>query len=450
MRRPILLTLLCACLVVPGAASAATIFVVHGRGFGHGIGMSQYGAQGFAQHGWDYRRILARYYTGTATGTAPTRTIRVLLSTRNSSVAVSHVSRAGSKRLSATQTYTGRVHGNGIELRDSRGHRAARFGGPVRVRGPRGYVVAGGAYRGEIELRPSIGGGVTAINRVPLDDYVQGVIPGEMPSTWLPEALKVQAVAARSYALATDVGGPLFDQYADTRSQVYLGMSAERPTTNAAARATAGQIVLYNGRVAVTYYFSTSGGRTENVENVFYGAKASPYLRSVKDPYDGASPRHSWQFRFTQAQIQARLGPLCRGNFRAIKVLKRGASPRVVVAQVVCSGGRTRTNGAALRRQLGLYDTWFSVTKASSASAGTRSKDMSVPLVSGLVHPRTISGGFSPAPPRVDVERLEQGRWRLVARGLTNRLGAYSVPVYQGGTYRVSGGGVSADPLTLR
>ena len=256
----------------------------------------------------------------------------------------------------------------------------------------------------------------------------------------------MQAVAARSYALATDAGGPLFDQYADTRSQVYNGMSAEQPSTNAAARATAGQVVLYQGQVATTYFFSTSGGRTENVENVFYGAPPSPYLKSVKDPYDGVSPRHRWQFRFTRAQIQARLGSLCRGRFRAIKVVKRGVSPRVVAADVVCSGGRTRTNGASLRSRLGLYDTWFSVTKASSAAAAARSKDPSVPIVSGLLHPRTISGSFSPAPPRVDVERLDGGRWRLVARGLTNRLGAYSVPVYQGGTYRVSGGGVSADP----
>jgi stage II sporulation protein D len=215
-----------------------------------------------------------------------------------------------------------------------------------------------------MEVRP----GTTAVNVLSLDAYVQGVIPGEMPASWQPEALKAQAVAARSYALATDAGGPLFDQYSDTRSQVYTGMNAEQPSTNAAARATARQVVLYKGRVATTYYFSTSGGRTENVEDSFIGAAPSPYLKSVRDPYDGGSPRHRWQFRFTRARMESRLGGLCRGRFKAIKVVSRGVSPRVVLADVVCSGGRTRTTGPDLRTRLGLYDTWFTVRKASVKS----------------------------------------------------------------------------------
>jgi stage II sporulation protein D len=450
MRRLPLLTALFACLALPASAGAAIIFVAKGRGFGHGIGMSQYGAQGFAQHGWNYRRILGRYYTRTTVGKAQTRTIRVLLRSGGGSAAVSHVSRAGSKRLNPSQRYVARVRGAGIELRGPRGRRAARSRGALRLTGPRGYTRIGRPYRGAMELRPNRGG-VMAINVVSLDAYVQGVIPGEMPSTWLPEALKVQAVAARSYALASDAGGPLFDQYADTRSQVYGGMAAERSTTNAAARATARQVVLYRGAVATTYYSSTSGGHTENIENVFYGAAPSPYLKGVKDPYDGASPRHKWQLRFTPAQIQARLGRLCRGRFRAIKIVKRGVSPRVVKADVVCSRGRVRTTGAALRSALGLYDTWFTVTRASSGAAKS-SADVNVPIVSGLVNPRTIRGSFSPVPAQgyVDVERLEGSRWQLVARGLTNRLGGYSVPVYGSGTYRVSTGDVSADPVALR
>jgi hypothetical protein len=76
--------------------------------------------------------------------------------------------------------------------------------------------------------------------------------------------------------------------------------------------------------------------------------------------------------------------------------------------------------------------------------------DVKVPLITPLVHPRTISGTFSPRPGSVSVQRLEDGHWRLVARGLTNRLGQYSVPVFDAGTYRVSGGGVSAEPLSVR
>jgi stage II sporulation protein D len=452
MRRPVLLIALIACLALPAAASARTIFVVKGAGFGHGVGMSQYGAYGFAQHGWDYRRILARYYKGTEIGSAPTKSIRVLLRSGAGSLTVSHVSRAGSKRLDPAKSYVARARGAGVELRGPNGRRVASFSGPVRLRGPGGYTRLGGNYRGAMELRG--GGGLTAVNIVGLDAYVQGVIPGEMPPTWLPEALKVQAVTARSYALATDAGGALFDQYADTRSQVYKGMSAEVESTNAAARDTAGEVVLYQGAVATTYYFSTSGGRTENVENVFYGSTPSPYLKSVSDPYDGGSPRHRWQFRFTRAQMKSKLGSLCAGSFKSIKVVQRGVSPRVVAADVVCGGGTTRTNGSTLRFRLGLYDSWFGVTRASS-SAGKRAaaaKSMDVPLVTGLVHPRRIEGSFSPAPRKriVAVDRREGSRWRLVARGLTNSVGAYSVPVYGGGTYRVRAGGVSADPIRIR
>jgi stage II sporulation protein D len=450
MRRLPLLTALFACLALPGAAGAATVYVVKGGGFGHGVGMSQYGAQGFALHGWSYRRILTHYYSHTKIGRASTRNVRVLLRSGSGGLFVSHVSRAGSKHLNPNRSYKARVIGSRIELRGPNGNRAARAH-RLRLRGPGGYTRLGGNYRGAMELRPG-GGGVMAINIVPLDAYVQGVIPGEMPSSWRPEALKTQAVAARSYALATDRGGSLFDQYADTRSQVYLGMGAEQRSTNAAARATAGQIVLYRGRVATTYYSSTSGGRTENIENVFYGSPHTAYLRGVKDPYDGISPRHRWQFRFGASSLNARLGAQCPGSFRRIRILRRGYSPRVVRAQVICSRGRVRASGQTLRSELGLYDTWFTVTRASSKASHKSAAGVTVPLFTGLVHPRTISGSFDPLPSNgsVAVERLDGGRWQLVARGLTNSLGQYSVPVYEPGIYRVSADGVSGDSLDVR
>src|SRR3954454_9517289 len=104
MRRTAVLTALLACLAVPATAPAATTFVIKGAGFGHGVGMSQYGAQGFAQHGWDYRRILGRYYRGTTIGSAPTKTIDALLQSGRRRVG-SHASRAGTRRLAAARTY---------------------------------------------------------------------------------------------------------------------------------------------------------------------------------------------------------------------------------------------------------------------------------------------------------------------------------------------------------
>src|SRR3954454_18955811 len=171
MRRISGLTALLITLAMPAAATAATSFVVKGRGFGHGIGMSQYGAQGFALHGWDYRRILAYYYTGTTIGSAPTKRIRVLLRSSGTQV-VSHVSKAGTRKLDASRAYTVRSRGAGIAI--SGGGRKIRFSRPVELAGPHGYTLLGGrAYRGKIELR----GGVTAINVLSLDNYVRGVVP---------------------------------------------------------------------------------------------------------------------------------------------------------------------------------------------------------------------------------------------------------------------------------
>src|ERR671931_1523044 len=122
-----------------------------------------------------------------------------------------------------------------------------------------------------------------------------------MPNSWHPEALKAQAVVARSYALAVRKSGA-FDLYPDTRSQVYLGLDHERPSTNAAVDATAGKVVLYEGQVAKTFFFSTSGGRTASAEDVW--GEPVPFLVSVPDPYDSISPYHDWgPLAFTGAKL---------------------------------------------------------------------------------------------------------------------------------------------------
>src|SRR5207245_8668173 len=145
------------------------------------------------------------------------------------------------------------------------------------------------------------GGKLRAINVVGLEQYLYGVVPSEMPFTWLPEALKAQAVAARSYALATRRTGA-FGLYPATRSQVHLGIEHEKPSTNAAVDATAGQVVLYQGEVAKTFFFSTSGGRTASSEDVW--GEPVPYLVSVPDSYDSISPYHDWgPFAFTGSKL---------------------------------------------------------------------------------------------------------------------------------------------------
>src|SRR4051794_28996842 len=344
---PLLTALLAVALAAP--AQGASTFVIRGAGFGHGVGMSQYGADGYAQHGKDYRFILAHYFTGTKLsqlGAKPT--IRVLLETGATSF--SGATNAGGRKLSAATTYyvaptgIGRVAlktstGRVLKTSDSPLHVTGP--GPLRLNGTAQNGLSGGRYRGALDFRNGALGFLT-VNAVPLEDYVRGVVGAESPGSWPADALRAQAVAARTYAITTG-GGTNFDQFADTRSQVYKGLAVELPSTEDAVDATRGQVVTYAGKPVVTYFFSTSGGRTEDIENSFIGSPAKPWLKSVDDPYDDESPRHRWgPYRYTMAQAASKLSSYLKGRFRGIDVTRRGKSPRIVYADVVGSGGRTR------------------------------------------------------------------------------------------------------------
>jgi stage II sporulation protein D len=356
---------------VPAQAEAFK-WKLKGRGFGHGIGLSQYGAEGMARKGRDFREIIKHYYTGVDIVESKTRSIRVLLQASVGSTKVSGATRAsGGRKLDDDKTYTIRRSGSSLKLYHG-GSLIASYSDGFILTGPRALKLhgralnglSGGRYRGTMELSEGVFGGVTAVNNVGIDEYVQGVIPGEVPALWKMETLKAQAVAARTYALATDAGGKVFDQYPDTRSQMYLGVTREHERSNKAARQTSGLVVEYKGKIAVTYFFSTSGGRTENVENVFYGSDPKPWLKSVKDPYDDISPKHTWSYTYSNATLAAKLGGrYVKGTLKSIKVVKRGKSPRIVKARVVGSRGTTTVNGATIRARLGLPDTWVTFRK---------------------------------------------------------------------------------------
>ncbi len=144
------------------------------------------------------------------------------------------------------------------------------------------------------------------------------MIANESPPSWPLAALEAQAVAARSFALSTSVDGNGFDLYDDTRSQVYEGIDSETARSNAAAAATRGQVVLYRGEIAQTFFSACSGGHTESVQNVFFGPPI-PYLVGVPDPYDGACPLHTWTLRFSGRgdQRQARRPTSTAGSSRS-------------------------------------------------------------------------------------------------------------------------------------
>jgi stage II sporulation protein D len=442
-------------LALGGAATAdaAKRFTIRGAGFGHGVGMSQYGAMGYASHGWDYKAILAHYYSGTAIGVLnDDRDVRVLLQSTSGSAAFSGASRAGGRRVSPAKTYRVRGRAGGqVQLLSARGHSLGTVAAPLRATGPDLLTLKGragngrtnGTYRGALEFRGGTFGGVNAINAVAVDDYIKGVIPLESPASWPIEALKAQAVAARTYALTTSKGGDGFEQYPDTRSQVYGGASAEQPSTNLAADETAGQLVTYEGTPVPTYFFSTSGGRTEDVENTSLGTEPKPWLKSVEDKYDYVSPKHRWgPIRMRYGSAKRRLGSLVKGRFKGIKVVRRGSSPRVVEADVIGSRGRTRVDGATLRARFGLFDSWtyFTAIKtrktrppADSGTGGVKPVVARVPLIAGL------AGEVIPARKgsRVQVQRRTGGRWVTVGTTTTGRSGRYSVGVPSTGLYRV-------------
>jgi stage II sporulation protein D len=391
LRPSILAALLaCACaspLAVPAdarsAAPASTLFTFTGRGNGHGVGMPQYGAYGAALRGWSAQRILAYYYRGAAISRIADGAVRVLLSTQRPAVAAVSagpwqiVDEAAQPNtavaLDPGRTYTLAPQGAGVAIRAGAGSVLAVFPGPVRLQpiSPTGVVTVGGrTYRGAMRVLRD-GARLDVINVVDLEQYLTGIVPGEMPARWgdrAPAALQAQAIAARSYAVATVKPGQAYDLFPDERSQFYVGVDGEDRRATGAVAATRGQVLTYAGRVIVAYFSSSSGGRTEDVQNVFPAVAPEPYLTSVPDPFDSTSPFHVWGPGDRKVVSGARLGRLLGvGPVVSARVLRRGVSPRVVTMQVVTAAGvRRDVSGRLVRKALGLRDTWFYVRRAAS------------------------------------------------------------------------------------
>ena len=339
---------------VPALTSpAASVLVFSGHGWGHGLGLSQWGANGYAQHGWPFDRILAHYYRGTTLGPAKVTTVRVLLASvkqtsLDSIVPWSVTDSAGAKAQLDPGVLVLKPK---LAIADH-----PELLPPFTFVGKQPLLVRGKPYRGKIVVS-SDGKKLQVIDTVGLETYLKGVVPSEMPSNWSPEALKAQAVAARSYALANlTTKGRDFDLYGDTRDQVYGGVAAESANASGAVDATKGQVVLYNGKVADTLFFSTSGGRTASAVDAT--GDAVPYLVSVSDPFDTASPYHNW-------------GPVVLDAAKVAKQLKlaapiadlqttTGPSGRVTTVTVVSDDeSQVTLTAAQLRRELELRSTWF-------------------------------------------------------------------------------------------
>jgi stage II sporulation protein D len=357
--------LLAALLLTAGGAaeaSAAVKWVVHGRGFGHGVGMSAYGAYGYAKHGAGYEAILGHYYPGTTLGTLEgPRIVRVLLGTESGDVGFSGATGACGVQLEPSRSYQAHRLGGTVRLRSSAGKPLASCGKTLRAAGPGKVTIAGyGTYRGALETVPE-GSSLNVVNALAVDQYVKGVIPNESPPSWPMAELKAQAVASRSFALTAGVGGNGFDLYADTRSQVYEGLESEYASTNAIANATRGQVVEYGGKIAETLFSACSGGHTESIVNVF--GSSIPYLVGVPDPYDYYCPLHTWTLKFSGPEISSKLSGYLDGKLKQVVITKRGVTPRIIEAKLVGTGGVTTVTGEQLEVALGGYDTWMTFEK---------------------------------------------------------------------------------------
>ncbi|MGK7934940.1 MAG: SpoIID/LytB domain-containing protein [Xenococcaceae cyanobacterium] len=222
-----------------------------------------------------------------------------------------------------------------------------------------GYVWIGDRwYRGRTRLVRQ-GNGITAINHVDLEHYLYSVVGAEAVATWPIEALKAQAVAARSYALykSSTAQKSLYDLDTTISTQVYKGLDSEYLTTHEAVNGTNGQIMTYGGRVILAAFHASSGGHTENVEDIW--TSPLPYLRGVVD-YDQQSPVFEWTKVFSPDEISTRLGKV--GTVKTMIPEKTTPHGRVVTMKVIGDRGTTTVTGKQLRKVLDLRSTLFRVS----------------------------------------------------------------------------------------
>ncbi len=369
----------------------------YGRGYGHGVGLNQYGARGRALDGQTADQILAAYFAGTTpSSTDPGRNVRVLLMTgypAASRAPLRVYGRGGPWRISSVsgtfpadaQARLWRTTGtvNGVATTTWHVRVLAADGATVLQSATvSGYVYvrpASSATRLQLYSKPSSydtyrgklkvilkAGSANVVNHVRLDDYLRGVLPVEMPASWPVEALKAQAISARSYAARRlHPGKGSFDLYDDSRSQVYRGSRAERAATDAIIEAAPGAILVSGSTVVNAFSHSTGGGATEDNEYAFVGASgkvtSSPvsYLRGIDDrapdgtPYDADAPYFAWTTaRISRAQLTSMMqsDPRTRvGDLLRLGLTHRGVSGRLYRVTLYGSAGTKRVSADVFR-----------------------------------------------------------------------------------------------------
>ncbi|HEV8572082.1 MAG TPA: SpoIID/LytB domain-containing protein [Actinomycetota bacterium] len=437
MRRRIALVLsLCAGLVLlPGTAGAGTTFTFYGSGWGHGIGLSQWGAQGLATKGWGPAQIVRHYYRGTSVAqrTPPARRFRIGLIQYDGEVTLRAESGSFRLELSSGRVLS-RVREDGVRKIQIR--RLADGRDVYRIRSATGKLLASGgsptnhllALRnagavvrvvdshwphmvGRGSLQFNIVGRASAhlLAIVPPEEYLFGL--AEVPSSWDADALQAQAIAARSYAwekiarLGQKRSGCNCGLFATTVDQYYVGWDKEVATMGdrwvAAVQGSSRRVAQHDGATIQAYYSSASGGHTENNE-VVWGGTAKSYLRGVCDPaeYDVTSASEStlvlerWSAAFGDSALSSRLG-LGIGTVRDFRNFVLGVSGRVKTVTVVGSNGSAVVTGWTIRGRLGLRDTRFWVNSNHNITGRLRRAYDNLSCKPGIAagSQRSINGG---------------------------------------------------------
>lgn len=360
----------------PVAADLSYTFL--GSGWGHAVGMSQWGARNMASSGSTATGILTHYYQGTAvTPMAEVNDLRVMLATSGTFAlsAGGATSIDGIGGFGSGSTVNVSRSGNSIVLSGALNAVAGAMivvryeGTPLRVSPP------GNRYNhGVLFIALDAGGGLRAIvGGLSMNAYVRGL--GEMPSSWPQEALRAQAIAGRSIAMGKATAANRWSSDHDLKAWLdgaYIGYEKEYGASgsnwNSAVDATNGLVVTYGGAVANTVYSASSGGHTENSEVVWVGA--IPYLRGVPDAADlgGGNPHASWSVAFSGSQLGAKLGI---GAVTSLSVSgPTGVSGRLDKATFTArdaNGGSRSVSGSELRTLLGLKSTKFTVSGATGS-----------------------------------------------------------------------------------
>jgi SpoIID/LytB domain protein len=413
-------------LLPAGSATAGPEgFTFYGSGFGHGLGMSQWGSYGLALQGWNDERILTHFYSGTRLrqATDVPETLRIGLAQGRDRIRleaqVGPVDlRLGSRMPADTvatihrgEEWTVRVVDQRYRITDAAGQIVADgIGGAstdlfvvyepfdARVRVPE----ASHTYaRGSIELNIYDCGSSCAMRlilAVDPEEYLYGL--GEVPSSWPMEALQAQAIAARTYALRKAAAGqhrPGCDcaLYASSYDQVYVGWDKEGGLDGdrwvRAVDSTERTVVAYQGEPIQAFYMSSSGGFTEDNENVWGGTPIA-YLRGVCDPgdYTDANPSATWTVTFTAPKLTKRLG-LGIGTVTGFSAVRRGVSGRIVEATVNGETGSSTISGATLRAALGLRDDRVWINRDRQVTGAIRAKYDAMDCSPGLALSRQVA-----------------------------------------------------------